>query len=42
MNVEDAIKMTCDWYKGFNEGKIDMKIFSLDQIKNYELDFIKY
>jgi len=42
MNTEDAIKMTCDWYKGFNEGKIDMKIFSLDQIKNYELDFIKY
>ncbi len=41
MNTKDAIKITCDWYKMFNEGKSDMKLFSLDQIKSYQSVFIK-
>ena len=35
MNTKDAIRITCDWYKMFNEGKSDMKLFSLDQIKSF-------
>ena len=41
MNTKDAIRITCDWYKMFNEGKSDMKLFSLDQIKSYQSVFIK-
>ena len=41
INTEFAINMTCDWYKKFNDGGSDMKLLSLEQIRNYQLASIK-
>jgi CDP-glucose 4,6-dehydratase len=42
LNIDDALKLTVDWYKRFYDGKEDMYDVTLSQVNDYESTVTQY